>query len=406
MDRYGLIGRKLGHSFSPQIHALIGDYEYKLYPLEPEELSDFVENTELSGFNVTIPYKRDVMGLCRRLSPQAQAIGSVNTMVRLPGGGFLGDNTDWDGFLRLLSEDGAAIKGKKALVLGSGGASLAVCAVLGHVGIPYVVVSRNGDNHYGNLDRHRDAALIINATPVGMAPNCGASPVDLRQFPACGLVLDLIYNPAQTALLQQARALSIPARNGLLMLAAQAVRAGELFTGQSFSPGLAQEIADKVEARTRNVTLIGMPGCGKTTVAQKLVALTGRLVLDTDELVRQAAGMEIPAIFAQYGEEHFRKLETQALRQAEGETGVIVAAGGGVVTRPENLPIIRQNGVCLLLERPLPTLAVDGRPLSGERGVQTLWRERESLYRAWSDKSYINAEPGKTALAIKEEWKL
>lgn len=204
MGRFGLIGRALGHSFSPAIHALIGDYEYKLYPLEPEELDGFLRASDGDGFNVTIPYKIDAMKSCRELSERARAVGCVNTLTRLPGGGWRGDNTDWDGFLHLLGEDAERLRGRPALVLGSGGASRTVRAVLASCGIPFAVISRSGSDTYATLERHADAELIVNATPVGMYPKNGASPVDLRLFPRCRLVLDVIYNPLRTALLLQA----------------------------------------------------------------------------------------------------------------------------------------------------------------------------------------------------------
>jgi shikimate dehydrogenase len=255
---------------------MIGDYEYKLYPLEPDEIVRFAEKTYLDGFNVTIPYKKDVIPLCRELSDRAKSIGSVNTMTRLPGGGWRGDNTDYDGFLHLLGSDTAAMRGKKALVLGSGGASKTVCAVLADCRIPYLVVSRSGEINYDNITDHSDATLIVNTTPVGMYPDNGVSPVDLSLFPACRLVLDLIYNPAKTALLLKAEDLGIPARNGLSMLAAQGVRAGELFTGRTCPPGLAAKIAFEIRRKTLNTVLIGMPGCGKTA---KLPGATGPLGL-------------------------------------------------------------------------------------------------------------------------------
>ncbi len=406
MKRFGLIGRRLAHSYSPEIHRLFSDYEYKLYPLEPEELPAFLETTDLDGFNVTIPYKKEVLSACRTLTPIAREIGSVNTMVRLPGGGFLGDNTDVYGFACLLGKDAEALAGKKALVLGSGGASKSVCAVLKEKKIPFVVISRSGEDNYQNLSRHGDAALIVNTTPVGMYPNNGQSPLNLALFPNCRLVIDVIYNPAHTALMLQADALHIKNRNGMLMLTAQALRAGELFMDKVLPEELAEELADIISLRTKNIALIGMPGSGKTTVGEHLCRLTGRKMADTDKLVEEKAGMGIPEIFSRYGEGHFRKLETEALGEVSKESGLVIATGGGVVTIPENLPLLRQNSLCVYLERDPELLAREGRPISMSRDIKELARERKPLYRAFQERTYQNEDCTATAQQIKEDLNL
>ena len=388
MGRFGLIGRALGHSFSPAIHALIGDYEYKLYPLEPEALDGFLRASDGDGFNVTIPYKIDAMKSCHELSERARAIGCVNTVTRLPGGEWRGDNTDWDGFLHLLGEDAERLRGRPALVLGSGGASRTVRAVLASCGIPFAVISRSGRDTYATLERHADAELIVNTTPVGMYPKNGASPVDLRLFPKCRLVLDVIYNPMRTALLLQAEALGLPARGGLAMLAAQAVRAGELFLGRGLP-----------------VALIGMPGCGKTTTAQALGRLTGRPVRDLDQIVAEREGCPIAEIFARRGEAAFRRIETEILADVSKESGIIIATGGGVVTQPRNRPLLRQNGICVWLDR-AGELPVDGRPLSQSVGVEELRRRRLPLYRAWADLTVRGSSAQDAAAKIKEALQL
>jgi len=406
MPRFGLIGEKLDHSFSPAIHRLIGDYEYALYPMARGAVEGFVRDTDLDGFNVTIPYKVDVIPLCRRLTPRAEAIGSVNTMVRFEDGGFLGDNTDYGGFSHLLGEEAAAFAGQKAVVLGSGGSSRTVCAVLVDQGIRPVVISRTGVDHYGNLDRHKDAVLLVNTTPVGMYPGNGAAPVDLAAFPNVRLVLDLIYNPDRTALLLQADDLGIPARNGLSMLTAQGVRAAELFLGRPFPAELADTIAQTISRKTRNIVLIGMPGSGKSTVAQHLSHLTGRPAVSLDRRVEARAGKSIPEIFAGEGEKAFRRLETEVLREASRESGQILDTGGGVVTVPENRDLIRQNGVCILLERNLELLPTQGRPLSQQVGVEELLRVRGPLYRAWCERAYRNEDSYATAMRIREDFGL
>ncbi len=401
MKRFGLIGRALGHSFSPAIHAMIGGYEYKLYPVEPGRLDAFLRETNLDGFNVTIPYKTDVTRSCARLSERARAIGCVNTMTRLDDGSWYGDNTDWDGFLALLGSDAGSFRGRPAVVLGSGGASKTARAALASLGVPVSVISRNGPDNYGNLSRHSDAELVVNATPVGMYPGNGASPVDLRAFPRCRLVLDVIYNPARTALMLQAEELGIPARGGLPMLAAQGARAGELFLGRSLPASLAGEIAEKIAKSTRNIALIGMPGCGKSTTAAALGALTGRTVVDIDERIEAREGTTAARIIGERGEEAFRQIETETLAEESKRSGAVIAAGGGVVTRARNLPLLRQNSVVVYLDRD-GELPVEGRPLSRERGLDALRRERLPLYRAWADYTFSGRSAAETARKIKE----
>jgi len=402
MKRFGLIGRVLGHSFSPAIHAMIAPYEYKLYELEPERLDAFLRETDCDGFNVTIPYKLDAMRSCAELSERAHAIGCVNTLTRRSDGKWRGDNTDWDGFLALLGSDAETLRGRPALVLGSGGASRTVCAALKNCGIPFTVISRNGTDNYGNLKRHADAELIVNTTPVGMYPHNGESPVDLRKFPKCRLVLDVIYNPARTALMLQADGLDIPARGGLLMLAGQGVRAAELFLDRELPAGLAAEIAEKIARSTKNIALIGLPGCGKSTTARALGRLTGRSVYDIDAMIEERSGKKIPLIFAESGEEAFRQLETEALAEASRQSGAIIACGGGVVTRPRNLPLLRQNSITVFLDRE-GDLPVAGRPLSQGRGLAALKTERLPLYRAWAERTVRSgANARETAAKIKE----
>lgn len=406
MKQFGLIGQRLGHSFSPAIHHMLGDYDYQLYPMEPEALDSFLSGTTLDGFNVTIPYKKAVIPACKQLTPRAAAIGSVNTMTRLPDGSWLGDNTDYDGFLYLLGADAAQLQGKKALVLGSGGASKTVCTVLRDQGIVPVVISRTGKNNYQNLARHVDCALVVNATPVGMYPNNGQSPVDLRVLPNCRLVLDLIYNPAKTALLLQAESLGIPARNGLSMLVAQAVRASERFCGTTIADEAIDRITGVIAAQTRNIILIGMPGCGKSTVARHLGAMTGRPVVDIDKQIVEVIGMGIPSYFAQFGEPAFRAVETHVLRQATRESGCIIATGGGVVTMPENRDLLRQNGVVLFLNCDKERLSSKGRPVTQRDGIDALLQKRIPLYTAWSDRTYQNDCSQDTAQTIKEDFQL
>ena len=401
MKKYGLIGEKLGHSYSPEIHAFLGDYEYRLYPMPREAVGDFVQKGGLSGFNVTIPYKETVMPFLDRISPEARRIGSVNTVVREADGSTSGYNTDYFGFSVELG-DVSHLKGKKALVLGSGGASKTVRAVLGDAGLsPVVTISRKGPDNYQNLSRHSDAALIVNTTPVGMYPAVEASPIDLRQFPACQLALDLIYNPAWTEFLLQARELGIPYRGGLIMLAAQARKAAELFG--AIAPGVIrdEDVADEVSRQNRSIALIGMPGCGKTSVGRALAEITGRQLIDTDERILQEIDMPIPEYFARFGEPAFRKIESRILAEAAKESRAVIATGGGIVTVPENRRSLLRNCQVVYLRRSLDQLPDFGRPVTQKTGVEALFAQRKALYEGWADDIVDNVGIEATAEILK-----
>lgn len=384
--RCGLIGEKLGHSFSPAIHAKLADYEYKLYELSPEQVGPFLEKKEYDGLNVTIPYKKTVIPFCDELTEAAGSIGSVNTIIKRPDGTLLGHNTDYDGFLWLLKNAGADVKGKKAVVLGSGGASVTVQAALRDLGAAQVVVvSRGGEDNYENISRHGDAKILVNATPVGMYPRTGVSPVDLDVFPGLEAVFDVVYNPAKTQLLLEAEKRGIPCANGLGMLVAQAKAAAERFTGNSIADEKVYSIKAEMERGTRNILLIGMPGSGKSTVGEALARKLGRPLVDTDARIVEKAGRSIPAIFEAEGEEGFRRLEHEVLCDVSKESGLVIAAGGGIVTREENLDPMRQNSLVVWLLRDIDLLPKDGRPLSQKNTLEAMFRIREPLYRAAAD---------------------
>ena len=391
-ERFGLLGRKLGHSWSPQIHTLLCGYEYGLYETEPEDLADFLRTTDLAGMNVTIPYKKDVVPFCADLSDAARAIGSVNTLVRTPAGWY-GDNTDYAGFTAMAARCGVPVAEKKALVFGSGGASLAVIAALTDLGAgPIVNISRSGPDSYENLDRHADARILVNTTPLGMYPDTGVSPVDLADFPACEAVLDVVYNPARTKLLLDAEARGIPHMGGLTMLVAQARRSAEQFAGTSIPDERVYEITDILEKQTRNIVLIGMPGCGKTTVGRLLAKRLGRPLLDADALIAERAGVSIPDIFRAEGEEGFRRRETEVLGSLGKGSGAVIATGGGCVTRRENYPLLHQNGVIVWIRRDLSKLPTAGRPLSQAYSPEALYARRKDLYAAFADRTVDSDE--------------
>ena len=381
----GLLGRTLGHSYSPAIHAQLGDYSYALFEKEPEEVGDFLQNGDFTGINVTIPYKKTVVPYCAELSDAARALGSVNTLLRRSDGTLYGHNTDYDGFLSLVRHSGVDVAGKKALVLGSGGASVTVCAVLEALGARVVVISRSGEENYTNLHRHADAAIIANTTPVGMYPHNGEAPLDLTAFPACEAVYDIVYNPERTALMLQAEALGIGAYGGLHMLVAQAKSASELWQGKAIPDTETLRIEALLRRDTRNIVLIGMPGCGKSTVAAALGEALGRSVCDSDRRIVELAGTSIPEIFAAQGEDAFRALETRAIGELSKRSGIILATGGGCVTREENYPLLHQNSTIFWLQRDISQLPTEGRPLSQTGKLQEMYARRAPLYERFAD---------------------
>ncbi len=403
MAGYGLLGRKLGHSWSPEIHSILGTTPYDLYELEPEELEGFLKTTSLSAMNVTIPYKKAVIPFCTELSDAAGRLGSVNTLVRRENGWY-GDNTDYYGFCRMLESAGIDAAGKKALVLGSGGASSTVVAALKDIGAASVtVISRSGPDNYNNLHLHADAQIIVNTTPVGMYPNNGQAPVELRCFTKCIGVADLIYNPQRTKLLLDAEELGIPCCGGLTMLVAQAKRASELFSGRTLQDSCIPEITDNLQKKMRNIVLIGMPGCGKSTVAAMLGEKLHMPVVDADAEIEKEAGMTIPEIFALGGEPAFRALESRVLANLGKQTGLIIATGGGCVTRRDNYASLRQNGTVIWLQRDLNALATDGRPLSQKERLKEMYHAREPLYREFAEHIVENnSTPEETAERILE----
>lgn len=383
--RCGLLGRKLGHSYSPAIHAALGDYDYDLHEVPNEEdLGRFLKETPFEGLNVTIPYKVAVMAHCATLSPRAKAIGSVNTLVRRPDGTLHGDNTDDAGFTAMVEESGVDPAGKTCVVLGSGGASRTVVAVLKRMGAKrVVVVSRTGEDHYGNLARHADAALLVNATPVGMHPDVDASPVeDLSVFPKLEAVLDLIYNPPKTKLLADAEKRGIRTVNGLRMLVVQAAVASELWGCSAYDAKRCAAIEAAIRLGEENLWLVGMPGVGKTTVGGLLGEALGRPFVDLDAEIERIAGMPIPEIFAAKGEAGFREIEAQAAINASRGRGTVIATGGGTVLRDANRRAMRESGTVVWLQRDLSRLPTEGRPLSEAKGVEKLYAEREPIYRA------------------------
>lgn len=404
MKRYGLLGKTLSHSLSPQIHAFFGEYAYDLIELPEEALSGFFANPPVAAMNVTIPYKKAVIPFCTELDEVAKRIGSVNT-VRFDGDAVRGYNTDYYGFLYMLQRAEIAVAGKKVLVLGSGGASATVCCALEDQGAKNVtIISRSGENHYGNLERHRDAEIIVNTTPVGMYPETAAAPVSLEVFPSCEAVADIVYNPLRTRLLLDAERRGLKTANGLPMLVAQAHRAAEIFFDKPLDKTLIEKGLCALEQQFRNIVLVGMPGCGKSTLARLLAKALGKEAVDTDAAVELSAGKAIPDIFAEQGEAAFRRLEAEAVQELGRSGGKIMATGGGAILTEENRNALRQNAVVVFLERELDALATNGRPLSKSReAIEELYKTRLPLYREVADVTVtVAGTPEETCRCILE----
>lgn len=389
----GLLGRKLGHSYSPQIHGLLGSYNYKLFEKEPEEVGDFLKNGNFTGLNVTIPYKKDVIPYLSQLSPVAKRLGAVNTIVRRQDGSLIGHNTDYFGFRYLVERSGLTVRGKKVLVLGSGGASNTAVAVLQELGAQVVIISRSGENNYQNLHLHHDASVIVNTTPVGMYPNTGISPIDLNLFPQLEGVLDAIYNPARTQILLDAEKRGLVAMNGLWMLVAQAKESAEWFTGSAIDQDKIPEIHACLRRQMENIILIGMPGCGKSTIGKLLAQRTGKKFVDADDALEARLGRKITDIIPQDGEAAFRQMESDTLAELGKQSGLVIATGGGCVTQQRNYPLLHQNGTILWLTRQLHKLPTEGRPLSQPGKLQEMFAQRQSLYRQFADAEISNDGP-------------
>lgn len=396
MKTYGLIGKRLSHSYSPTVHAQLGraigeQYDYELFECDPEELESLIRNKNCDGFNVTIPYKKTVLAFCDEISDEVLHIGAANAIIK-KGDKICAHNTDYYGFRYMVYASGIKFGNKKVLVLGSGGASQAIKTALHDLGArETVIISRTGAFNYENLHLHSDAEIIINTTPVGMYPENGKAPLDLRAFThLCG-VLDLIYNPSLTELLLEAERLGIPHIGGIHMLVAQAKASYELFTGKRLPDKIINDTVRYIERDTQNIILTGMPGCGKSVIAKALQEMTGKAVIDTDEIIENRTGMTIPEIFRKRGETAFRVLESEVIREVSKNSSKIISLGGGAVLNPENYSPLHQNGKIFFIRRDTELLATDGRPLS--KSPETLKQMQEirlPLYRDFCDTEVEN----------------
>jgi len=408
LRRFGLLGRKLPYSFSPEIHRRLGEfsepYRYELFEVEPEKLEEFLLQGDWAGLNVTIPYKQDVMKYCNEIAPEAARIGAVNTLVRR-NGKILGLNTDYTGFRRTVEKSGAAVSGAKCVILGSGGAAKAVAAVLSDMGAGEVItVSRTGESgcdYQMMKEKHLDAEILVNATPVGTSPNTGVSPAYPGTFYRLEWAFDLVYNPLRTNFLCQAKKSGIEGANGLCMLVSQAKASAEYFLGREIPDRACDAIVRQLTAEKENLILIGMPGCGKSTVGRILAEKTGRKFTDMDQLIVERECRSIPKIFEEGGEALFRSIEMDAAETLRHETGTVIACGGGIITREENYYALAENGRFIFLNRDISALPVDGRPISQSTPLMQLYHQRLPLYRSWCDMEVDSN--GKTAEETAEE---
>ena len=448
---YGLIGEKLGHSYSKEIHSALGMENYELYELDADQVEGFVKQPEVKGLNVTIPYKQTVMPFCDTISENALRIGCVNTLVRDDMGKLRGHNTDYDGFVYMLKRAGISVSGKKVLILGTGGTSLTARTAVRDLGAREIVIAsrrpagagagngtvcvhgpqdgqkpgtghgsedgqepasgqKPGTGHEQSTGRrsadscilrtasydsltalHADSEIIINTTPVGMYPNTPAGLISLSDFPKCGGVADVIYNPRRTKLVHEAEERGIPATDGLPMLVTQAWAAEKLFTGRDIAEEKLEDTIGKLRASRDNIVIIGMPGSGKTTVGAEIARLLGREFVDIDAAVEARAGRSIPDIFAEDGEDAFRRLEAEMIAEQGKRNGIVIATGGGAVKSEENYLPLSQNGRIYCVERRLEELSTDGRPLSaGLSALREMYAQRLPLYRRFADEIVQN----------------
>lgn len=375
--KFGLLGRTLGHSFSPRIHSALGNTNYELFEREPSQLQEFFADPELQGINITIPYKVNALEACDVVDPRAERIGCVNTMVRKDGKWY-GYNTDYDGFVFTLQHAGIDVSGKECIILGDGASSATVHVALEDLGAKNIVhLSRKTAPFYGDAPNYYETAqIIINCTPIGMYPHNPANLIDITQFSKLEGVVDLIYNPRRTILLLQAEMMEIPHCDGLPFLVAQGVEAANHFQGESFGTKEIEQILRDMRREKENIILIGMPGVGKTTVGKALGEEMGRTCIDVDQELEKEIG-DISTYITEQGEPAFREKEAEMIAKLGTQTGLVISTGGGCVTVPKNFAHLRQNGRIYQLTQPIENLSTTGRVLSSG-GLDRL-RELEEI---------------------------
>jgi len=384
--KFGLLGRTLGHSFSPRIHSALGNTNYELFEREPSQLQEFFADPELQGINITIPYKVNALEACDVVDPRAERIGCVNTMVRKDGKWY-GYNTDYDGFVFTLQHAGIDVSGKECIILGDGASSATVHVALEDLGAKNIVhLSRKTAPFYGDAPNYYETAqIIINCTPIGMYPHNPANLIDITQFSKLEGVVDLIYNPRRTILLLQAEMMEIPHCDGLPFLVAQGVEAAKHFQGESFGTKEIEQILRDMRREKENIILIGMPGVGKTTVGKALGEEMGRTCVDVDHELEKEIG-DISTYITEQGEPAFREKEAEMIAKFGTQTGLIISTGGGCVTVPKNFAHLRQNGRIYQLTQPVENLSTSGRVLSsgGIERLRELEATRTPMYESFA----------------------
>ena len=409
---YGCIGERLKHSFSKEIHNALADYDYRIIEVEREGLGEFATAADFAAINVTIPYKEMIMPYLYSIDGHAESIGAVNTVVNRDGK-LYGYNTDFYGMSRLLAHAGVNVSGKKVVILGTGGTSKTAYAVVRAEGAREVVrVSRTGREDavtYEEMyERHTDAQIVINTTPAGMFPSIFDKAIELDRFPSLVGVIDAVYNPLRTPMILEAKRRGIAAEGGLYMLVAQAVRASEIFIDTKYDDRECERVYKRIVSEKENIVLIGMPASGKSTVGKILAKALDRRVIDTDKLIAERAGKDIPTIFREDGEAKFRELEAEVIREVASETGVIIATGGGAVLRSENTDALRENGRIYFIDRPLERLMpTDNRPLSSTKeDIEKRYHERYKIYTEAADvRVWANCFPKAVAEKIMKDFK-
>lgn len=389
--KYGCIGEHLKHSFSKEVHNALCDYEYEIREIERENLDAFMQKRDFIAINVTIPYKELVIPHMHCIDEHAKEIGAVNTVVNR-GGKLYGYNTDFYGMSCLIEHAGIEINGKKVVILGTGGTSKTAFAVSRSLGAKEAIkVSRApGENSvsYSELyEKHCDAEIVINTTPVGMYPNICDCPIELSRFENLSGVIDAIYNPLKTPLILEAEKKGIPCEGGLYMLIKQAVRACEIFTDKKIPDSDAERVFEKILKDKQNLVLIGMPGSGKSTVGKRLAELYGRKFIDTDLLIEERAGKKITEIFKECAEAGFRRLESEIIKETASENGAVIATGGGAVLNRLNVDLLRENGKIFFIDRPLGSLLpTPDRPLAlTAEQIRKRYEERYGIYLSSAD---------------------
>lgn len=395
--KYGCIGEHLAHSFSKEVHGALCDYEYELCEIERENLDAFMQKRDFNAINVTIPYKELVIPHMHSIDEHAREIGAVNTVVNRDGK-LYGYNTDFYGMSCLIGHAGVEVKGKKVVILGTGGTSKTAFAVSKSLGAKEIIkVSRAPDKDsvsYSELyENHCDAEIIINTTPVGMYPNICDCPTDISRFENLSGVIDVIYNPLKTPLILEAEKKGIPCEGGLYMLIKQAVRACEIFTDKKMPDSDADAVFGKILRDKQNLVLIGMPASGKSTVGRELARLLSKKFIDTDTLIEKRANKTITKIFKECGEAGFRRLESEIIKETASENGAVIATGGGAVLNRQNVDLLRENGRIFFIDRPLDSLLpTPDRPLAlNAEEIRKRYEERYGIYLASADEK-INAD--------------